>query len=215
MALTFETLGNTTVQFAVDGEPILATDPWLSSTCYFGSWALDHALSDQQIQNVQNSQYIWVSHGHPDHLHTDSLEMIPKGKIFLVPEHYDQDIVNSLTEKSFKVEILPYRRWRRLHPKIEVMCIDNENQDAVLIVRLGDALVIDMNDSPSFGEDGFVARLAARHQNDRVFLLMLCSIDADMRNFVDTDGHRTMEDPKVLKPGAVWEAARRSERIGA
>src|SRR4051794_17709899 len=64
-SLTFETLGNATVQFKVDGRSIFATDPWLKGTCYFGSWALDHPLTPEEIENVQKSPYIWISHGHP------------------------------------------------------------------------------------------------------------------------------------------------------
>ena len=66
MSMAFETLGNATVVVFEDGLPVLATDPWLVGTCYFGSWALDHPLSSAQIANVQNAEYIWISHGHPD-----------------------------------------------------------------------------------------------------------------------------------------------------
>jgi hypothetical protein len=215
VTLTFETLGNATIQFCVDGEPILATDPWLVGTCYFGSWALDHALSDEQIRRARESQYIWISHGHPDHLHPDSLRLLPKEKKILIPDHYDRDIADFLTSQGFAVEILTYRTWRRLHPQLEVLCIDNENQDAILIARFGESLVIDLNDSPFFGEQNFIRSLVAKHPNDKVFVLQLCSIDADMRNFVDQDGRRTIQAPQELKPGAIWEVARGVERLGA
>lgn len=215
MLLTFETLGNATIQFAVDGEPILATDPWLVGTCYFGSWALDHALTPQQIANVQKSPFIWISHGHPDHLHHESLKLIPKDKTILLPDHYDHDIADFLTDQGFSVEILGYRTWRRIHPQIEVMCLDNENQDAILIVRFGDALVLNINDSPWFGENVFLRNLVRKHPNDRVYLLQLCSIDADMRNFVDEHGRRTIGAPDELKLGAIWEVARGAEALGA
>jgi hypothetical protein len=213
--LTFETLGNATIQFAVDGKPILSTDPWLVGTCYFGSWALDHPLTDEQIRNVQNSEFIWISHGHPDHLHHESLRLIPRGKTILIPDHYDRDIAQFLAGEGFTVEILPYRGWRRLHPQLEILCLDNENQDAILIARFGDALVINLNDSPYFGEFRFIRRLVRDHPNDRVFMLQLCSIDADMKNIVDADGERVIELPEVLKPGAVWSVARRAALLGA
>ena len=215
VSLTFETLGNATIQFCADGKPLLATDPWLVGTCYFGSWALDHALSEQQIRNIQNSPYIWISHGHPDHLHHESLQLIPKDKTILLPDHYDSDIADFLRQQGFSVEILKYRAWRRLHPELEVLCLDNENQDAILIARFGDALVINLNDSPHFGEQPFIRGLVAKHPNDRVFLLQLCSIDADMRNLVDEHGRRTIEAPDELKVGAVWEVARGARTLGA
>ena len=84
----FETLGNATLQLFADGRPVLVTDPWLVGTCYFGSWALDHALTAEQIQNAVNSDYVWISHGHPDHMHHESLDLFPAGQKFLLPDHY-------------------------------------------------------------------------------------------------------------------------------
>ncbi len=215
MSLTFETLGNATVQFMEDRKPILATDPWLKGTCYFGSWALDHCLTDQQLRNVEQSQYIWISHGHPDHLHRESLEMIPRSAKMLVPDHYSREIYNFLVELGFRVEILPYRAWVRLHPELEVLCIDNENQDSILIARFGNALIVNLNDSPFFGEQAFLRKIVNQHPNDRVFVLQLCSIDADMRNFVDGTGQRIIPAPEELKPGAIREVARNARKLGA
>jgi hypothetical protein len=215
MSLTFETLGNATIQFMADGMPLLATDPWLKGTCYFGSWSLDHALTDQQIRNVQQSQYIWISHGHPDHLHHESLEIIPRSAKLLIPDHYSRDIYDFLIGLGFDVEILRYRVWVRLHAELEVLCIDNENQDSMLIARFGNALILNLNDSPFFGEQRFLKNIIKRHPNDRVFVLQLCSIDADMRNFVDETGQRTIPQPEELKPGAVRAVARDVRKLGA
>src|SRR5207249_5718593 len=135
-----------------------------------------------QLQNVAQSQYIWISHGHPDHLHHESLETIPRSAKILIPDHYSGEIFEFLTGLGFCVEILPYRGWVRLHPELEVLCIDNENQDSILIARFGNSLIVNLNDSPFFGEQAFVRKLIKKHPNDRVFVLQLCSIDADMRN---------------------------------
>ena len=37
MQLGFETIGNATL-IAFDEGPVLATDPWISGSAYFGSW---------------------------------------------------------------------------------------------------------------------------------------------------------------------------------
>src|ERR1700676_4675394 len=100
MSVQFETLGNASVVVFEDAKPVLATDPWLTGTCYFGSWALDHPLSQQQIQNVVAAEWIWISHGHPDHLHDQSLNMLPPGKRFLLPDQYDKDIATSLRDRG-------------------------------------------------------------------------------------------------------------------
>ena len=158
MSAQFETLGNASVIVFDDANPVLATDPWLTGTCYFGSWALDHPLSQQQIRNFVEAEWIWISHGHPDHLHDASLTMLPAGKKFLLPDHYDNDIALNLQGRGFDVTILPYRTWYPLTSRIRVMCIDNINQDAVLVVEADGALIIDLNDSPLCGEFNFLRR---------------------------------------------------------
>lgn len=210
----FETLGNATIQLFDDGRPVLATDPWLVGTCYYGSWALDHPLTQEQIANVVNSDYIWISHGHPDHLHHESLDLLPKGKKVLLPDHYDREIKSFLEEKGFDVTVLPYRSWFEISPNVRVMSVDNINQDAILVVRIGDALLINLNDSPIAGEASFLRRLVRKHPNAKTYLLALCSIDADMFNFVDGEGRQTIDPPYERKPGAIWSVARIADSLG-
>ena len=198
MSAQFETLGNASVIVFEDAKPVLATDPWLTGTCYFGSWALDHPLSQQQIRNFVEAGWIWISHGHPDHLHDASLTMLPAGKKFLVPDHYDNDIASNLRGRGFDVTILPYRTWHSLTPRMRVMCIDNINQDAILVIEADDALIIDLNDSPLCGEFNFLRRLIRRYSRERTWLLALCSVDADMFNFVDVNVLITKND-KIKK----------------
>ena len=43
MDIGFETIGNATVVVHDDG-PVLATDPWVRGSAYFGSWGLSHEI---------------------------------------------------------------------------------------------------------------------------------------------------------------------------
>ena len=75
MDFSFETMGNAIVLVRRDGKPLLVTDPWLKGRVYFGSWAHDRPLTEQQIADCATAApFVWISHGHPDHLH------IPKQK---------------------------------------------------------------------------------------------------------------------------------------
>ena len=210
----FETIGNATIQVFQDGRPVLATDPWLTGTCYFGSWALDHPLTEQQITNVVNSKFIWISHGHPDHLHEPSLDLLPKGKRVLLPDHYDNDIHSFLRDKGFDVTVLPYRRWHQLGPGLRVMCLDNINQDAILIIQVGEFLLINLNDSPVAGEDRFLRRLVARFPCEKTYVFALCSVDADMCNLVDEHGRSTLAPPEERKVPEIWRVARLARKLG-
>ena len=215
MRLGFETLGNATLVFYDSERPVLATDPWLQGTCYFGSWALDRPVTEAERGAVFAADYIWISHGHPDHLHLESLALLPRAKTVLLPDHYRSDIRDSIAAMGFAVEILPYRRWRQLSPRLRCMCLDNENQDGILIVEAGNSLIVDLNDSPLCGEARFIRRLIRRYDRARTYVAALCAVDADMLNFVDGEGRRVIEPPEQRKRGMIWATARRIERLGA
>lgn len=214
MRLGFETLGNATIVFYDDSVPVLATDPWLTGTCYFGSWGFDRPVTAAECEAVQCAPYIWISHGHPDHLHRKSLALLPRQTKFLLPEHYTSEIAEFVRDEGFAVEILPYRRWRQLSPRLRCLSIDNENQDAVLVVEAGDALVVNLNDLPLLGERRFVRNLVRRHDRGKTYLAALCAIDADMLNYIDDRGRRTAEPPEHYKPGAIWAVARLADHLG-
>lgn len=214
MSCTFETLGNASIQVCENGRPVLITDPWLVGTCYFGSWALDHPMDERQIRQATSSEYIWISHGHPDHLHHESLDLMKPGQKVLVPDHYCDEIAVSLRERGFEVTVLPYRKWVRLSPEVEVLCIDNINQDGVLVIRAGDALLLNINDSPIAGEVRFLRSLVRRHPNDKTYLFALCAFDADMFNFCDAQGRSIVGPPEERKPGVVWSVARKAAQLG-
>ena len=92
MTTTFETMGNATVAIYQNGKGVIATDPWLTGTAYFGSWALERPLNERQMSALLAMPYLWFSHGHPDHFHTDSIDLIPIGKTLLVGESYHSDM---------------------------------------------------------------------------------------------------------------------------
>jgi L-ascorbate metabolism protein UlaG (beta-lactamase superfamily) len=42
-------MGNATVAIYQNGKGVIATDPWLTGTAYFGSWALERPLNERQM----------------------------------------------------------------------------------------------------------------------------------------------------------------------
>ncbi len=213
MSWSFETLGNAMVQLFEGGNPVLVTDPWLLGSAYYGSWELERPLTEQQISNVARSRYIWFSHGHPDHFHPPSFVKLSRDSLVLLPDHYDRELARGLTEHGFKYRILPNKQWVQLDSELRVLCVANENMDAILAIEAGGALVLDKNDSPFCGEDAFFRKLVRRY--DRSYLLALCAFDADMINTYDENMRSLIGEPGDWKPGTVWAAARTAEMLGA
>ncbi|MFN7135137.1 MAG: MBL fold metallo-hydrolase, partial [Myxococcales bacterium] len=211
MDVGFETVGNATL-ICHDGGPVLVTDPWLEGPAYFGSWTLSHRIPGEQLAAIQACPYVWISHGHPDHLSGPSLERL-KSKQLLVPDHVGVRIRDDLTAQGFNVAVLEDRQWYRLSPRLRVLCIADYNQDAVLLVELDGRLIANLNDAGDRGWAGTVRRIIRGYP---VAYLMALSGhgDADMMNFFREDGTRIPPDASLQAPVGS-SIALRTEYFGA
>ena len=182
------TIGNATLIAYANSAPILSTDPWFGDEddAYFGSWTLSHEIPNKYKKDILDSQYLWFSHGHPDHLNPLSLKKL-EGKSLLLPDHVGSRIYMDLTKKDFDIQILPDREWVDLTENIRVMCITTIIQDSILLMSIGDRLFINLNDAGTRGCTGFIKKEAKKFIN--VYLLSLSGYgDADMINCYDHEG---------------------------
>jgi hypothetical protein len=180
-------VGNATL-IVYDGAPLITTDPWLGETdpAYFGSWVLSHEIPKTQIQEILACPYIWISHGHPDHLNSKSLEKL-QGKEILLPDHFGSRISKGLLSKNYKVTILPDRKWHRLSANVKVMCITTILQDSILLVDVNKNLFVNLNDAGTKHCTRFIRKIVKQYKNS--YLLSLSGYgDADMINFYNEAG---------------------------
>jgi len=187
MDLGFETIGNATL-ICHDNGPVLVTDPWVDGGAYFGSWRLSHEIPQEQREHIQRCRYVWLSHGHPDHLSSESLEKL-RDKIVLLANHFGGRIQQDLEAQGFQVRVLVDRQWTELSPRLRVMCIPDVNQDSVLLVDLDGRLVVNLNDAGDRGWGRFVRKVIRGYKE--TYLLALSGYgDADMINYFTEDGAR-------------------------
>jgi hypothetical protein len=215
MELGFETIGNATVVLHDDG-PVLACDPWIRGSAYFGSWGLAHEIPAAQDASVREAKAVWFSHGHPDHLNPASLPLFEKTRI-LLPDHVGGRIAAELRRDGYHVEVLPDAQWVPLSDRVRVLCLTDVLQDAVLLMDVGGTLVVNLNDAADHGWGALVKRII-RHFPQSYLLRLMGYGDADMINFFDEQGMRV---PGVgqLRKAAGFEVgadcARMAETFGA
>ncbi len=181
----FQTIGNATL-IAYDGEPILATDPWIQGEPYFGSWTWPYQIPNEQKEEICRCSYVWFSHGHPDHLNASSLDQL-SGKQVLLADHVGRRVYEDLTSLGFNARILPERCWVPLSKNIRIMTVSDYNQDSILLVDINGRLVVDLNDASDHGWGRLVRRIARAYKD--TYLLKLSGYgDADMMNLFTEDG---------------------------
>jgi len=193
------TTGNATI-IAYDNFPILATDPWIGDedSAYFGSWMLSHKIPYQLKKDISDCQYIWFSHGHPDHLNSISLERYKRNKI-LLPDHVGSRIFNDLNNLGFIVQILPDRKWVELSKNLKIQCITTYIQHAILLIDICGKLFINLNDSGSRSCSRYIRKISESYAHSYALALSGYG-DADMINFFDEQG-------KIIKPYAATKPA--------
>ena len=187
MDLGFETIGNATA-IVYDRGPLLATDPWLVGSAYFGSWIHQHKIPAEQLAAVRACKYLWISHGHPDHLSLPSLDLLRDKDIFL-PDHVGGRVARELKEAGFRVWTLKDGLWTQLSERVRILSLSDCHQDAALLIDVGGHLIVNTNDAGDRGAGAFVRPLIPRFKDSYLLALMAYG-DADMINYFDEDGRR-------------------------
>ena len=105
----FQTIGNATI-IAYDKKPIISSDPWLNyDEAYFGSWSLNYNIPDNLKKDIFESEFLWFSHGHPDHADRASYVHF-EGSTLLIPEHYGDRIFNYFNEHFDCIKLIS-NKW--------------------------------------------------------------------------------------------------------
>ena len=138
----FETIGNATI-ISHDGKPILATDPWLTGSAYFGSWGPPYNIPEELWENLKKCEYIWLSHGHPDHISIESLDKLRDKKILLA-NHVGNRLQNDLSNLGFNVSSLEERKWIQLTKFLHILTISDYFQDSILLINLNGRLLVNV-----------------------------------------------------------------------
>lgn len=206
MDLGFETCGNATLIVYDCGIPILVTDPWIRGAQYFGSWTLTYRFSSEQLQAFENARYVWLSHGHPDHLNLDSLEAF-RDRVLLVPRHVGGRISADLKAAGYRVRDLDNGCWVQLSPRVRILSCADWNQDTALLIALGDeCAVLDLNDGSACGTQRLL-RAQFKPFRRRFVLGLINYGDADMINYFTESGDRVVPPALTVKRALGYDYA--------
>lgn len=181
----FETIGNATVT-VFDNNPVLTTDTWINGSPYFGSWSHKYEIPKEQLENIKKSKYVWLSHGHPDHIDPNSFEIF-KDKIILISDHFGSRIYNHLS-KSFQCKKLRNNEWLAISKNIRIKSFADWNQDSSLLIEINKKTILfNLNDGSALGWSKEIKKIISNY--DKRFLMKLINWgDSDMINFYNNHG---------------------------
>lgn len=100
LEVTFRYINHATVSISFNGITII-TDPWLFGPAFMTGWWLDQPSTEDSIEILKNADYIFISHNHPDHLHSETLELLSKDAKFIVGNFNSKSTENYLKSLGF------------------------------------------------------------------------------------------------------------------
>lgn len=127
------------------GNCTIVTDPWTNGPAFCKTWYIfPKPVKDALPKRID---YILISHGHEDHLHEPTLELLPKAATVFYPYFWYSNSRNHFSSLGFKrsYEAVTDKRYR-LEEDVYVTFIGH-NLDSIVVVEAGGKVLVNVNDA--------------------------------------------------------------------
>lgn len=127
------------------GDTRLLTDPWIDGPAYSDQW-YHYPLPDRSVP-LDDVQYIQYTHGHEDHLHQPSFQLLPKNATVLLTKQWFAGNREWLLGEGFeRVVEMTSGRWMSLGDDISMVSLVNRS-DSLSVLRTSDEILVNANDA--------------------------------------------------------------------
>lgn len=146
--MQIKTLGHASFCLKDDsGSPILLTDPWLIGSAYWRSWWLQNYPTHSDIEYLKSTQYIYLTHEHPDHLHIPSIRLLGKKPQYICPNLPNTIFCDFLRQEGFNSRSIESYSWEKISQDVSILSIPTWNGDSLLLVDTPSSFIININDT--------------------------------------------------------------------
>ncbi len=156
MRITF--IGHASILIETRGIRVLS-DPWWRGPCFGAQW---WNYPPPKIDPVREGvDYIYISHGHHDHLHPGTLRTLNRNAAVLVSRNIG--IAQTLRDLSFRVSELNDDSRHELATGVHCRIIETHAADTLFTIEDGESVCVNLNDSLHAArasvQDRFIAKL--------------------------------------------------------
>ena len=155
MRSTVKLINHASAKINVDGISIIS-DPWYDGSVFHKGWKLIHELSvNETIKHLEKTDYIYVSHEHPDHFspgfffNKEYKKILEKNKTkILFQETKDKRVLNFLVKNGFEVIEVPNKKYINLKNNVKIKIVKFGYIDSALIIEGSKDKILNLNDCP-------------------------------------------------------------------
>ena len=137
-----------------NGRKTVLTDPWYSGTSFDDGWMLLYENKINEIERILDEvNFIWISHEHPDHFSIKFLlnyeDILKQKKVkFIFQKTQDKRVVNFLKVKNFEFIELDNNVSYLIDDDFEIKIQTCDFYDSALIINLNGKKIFNINDCP-------------------------------------------------------------------
>lgn len=134
----------------------IVSDPWYEGSVFHKGWKLIHELPIEETKKyLENTNYIYISHEHPDHfspsffLNDEYKEILNRNNTkILFQKTKDKRVLKFLEKKGYKVIEVPNNEYVTLENGVKVKIIKFGYIDSALIIEGSTDKILNLNDCP-------------------------------------------------------------------
>ena len=138
-------LGSATVLIEANNTNILC-DPWLIDGAYYGSWC-NFPPIDIKKNDLDNIDYVYVSHIHPDHFDVRTIQLIDKKVPFIIHSYHKKFLKSNIERLGYKVIELENGKEMQLDKKTKISVYAADNCDPKICGRMFGCISGEINGS--------------------------------------------------------------------
>jgi UDP-MurNAc hydroxylase len=130
----------------------ILTDPWYEGDAFHRGWRLLCENKDDEIEYVlNNTDFIWISHEHPDHFSIGFFRkykqlLIDKKIVILFQNRKDKRVISFLEKSGFESIELSTGEPFTLETNFTIRVIKDEFYDSALLVNVAGKNIFNVND---------------------------------------------------------------------
>ena len=142
--------------FIDTGDARIVMDPWFNGSAYCNQWHLFPKPIHTDI--LKTVDHIMVSHGHEDHLHPQSLSVLPKTAKVYYPYLWKAGIHDFLNELGFHnvKEAVSYKEYK-IAPETKIAFLTT-SMDTIMILESKGKVLVNLNDALNSHHENVVKR---------------------------------------------------------
>jgi L-ascorbate metabolism protein UlaG (beta-lactamase superfamily) len=138
-------IGHAGLAVEVAGQRLLC-DPWWNGPAYTGQWH-HYPPPRPEPADLDRADFVYISHGHEDHLHVPTLRLVSRAATLLIPRLRSSGMRDFLQAMGFhRVIEMGHGERRRLAPGLHATVWINK-EDSILALEGDGRTLLDANDA--------------------------------------------------------------------